>query len=76
MKNRIIASILVIGLAFVGLNYLLPESKNDCVNVYIDFASLDGGTIEKCIPVTGKETALNILQSDNIQKRILNSYIK
>jgi len=67
MKNRIIASILVIGLVFVGLNYLLPESKNDCVNVYIDFASLDGGTIEKCISVAGKETALNILQSADIK---------
>jgi hypothetical protein len=67
MKNRLLASILVIGLAFIGFNYLLPEPKNGCVNVYVDFASLEEGKIEKCVPVTGRTTALDILESSGIK---------
>lgn len=51
----------------------IPESSN-CVNVRIDYGSLKGGIIEKCVEVNGTDTALNILKSADIELAGTNKY--
>ena len=63
MKQRLIASFLVIGLAFVGFSYL-DKSSSNCVNVYIDYGLLDNSTkIQQCVEVSTKTNALEILKT-------------
>jgi len=63
MKNKLVASFLVIGLAFLGFSYLEKASAN-CVNLYIDYGLLDNSTkIEQCIKVSTETNALEILKT-------------
>jgi len=63
MKQRLVASFLVIGLAFIGFSYL-DKSSSNCVNVYIDYGSLDNSTkIQQCVEVSTKTNALEILKT-------------
>ena len=63
MKNRLISSFLVIGLAYFGFSYL-DNSHPSCVNLYVDFGSLNDETkIEQCVQVSGEVNALEMLRS-------------
>lgn len=63
MKHRLITSLVVIGLAFFGLSFLSKADAN-CVNLYVDFGSLNAETkIEKCIQVSAETNALELLKT-------------
>ena len=63
MKERLIASFLVIGLAFFGFSYL-DKSNSNCINLYIDYGSLDNSTkIEQCVEVSAETNALEVLRT-------------
>lgn len=58
---------LVICLTIAGLTYFKIAPKSDCVNVYIDFGSLNNKSkVSQCIP-TDRDTALNILTKSEIK---------
>jgi len=62
MKNKLILSFLVIGLFYVGLSFV-SKSDNNCVNLYVDFGSLNAETkVEKCIEVSAETNALELLK--------------
>ena len=62
MKNRLVLSFLVIGLFYVGLSFV-SKSDNNCVNLYVDFGSLNAETkVEKCIDVSAETNALELLK--------------
>jgi hypothetical protein len=63
MKNRLISSFLIICLTLLGLSFL-SKADADCVNLYVDFGSLDAETkIEKCIQVSAETNALELLKT-------------
>lgn len=62
MKNKLVLSFLVIGLFYVGLSFV-SKSDNNCVNLYVDFGSLNAETkVEKCINVSAETNALELLK--------------
>lgn len=62
MKNRLVASFLVIGIALYGLSFV-SKNKTNCVTVYVNFGQLDPETEEEhCIDVSGKVNALELLR--------------
>ena len=63
MKNRLIISVVVIVLAFFGLSYV-TKSDTNCVNLYVDFGSLNAETkVEQCIEVSTETNALQLLKT-------------
>lgn len=63
MKQRLITSFLVIVLAFFGLSYM-TKSDTNCVNLYVDFGSLNAETkVEQCIEVSTETNALQLLKT-------------
>lgn len=63
MKDRLIASVVVIVLAFFGFSFV-TKSDTNCVNLYVDFGSLNAETkVEQCIEVSAKTNALEILKT-------------
>jgi len=63
MKNRLILSFLVIGLAYIGFSFL-GKSESNCVNLYVDFGSLNAETkVEKCVEVSTETNALDLLKT-------------
>jgi hypothetical protein len=63
MKNRLIISVVVIVLAFFGLSYM-TKSDTNCVNLYVDFGSLNAETkVEQCIEVSTETNALQLLKT-------------
>ena len=63
MKQRLITSFLVIVLAFFGLSYV-TKSDTNCVNLYVDFGSLNAETkVEQCIEVSTETNALQLLKT-------------
>ena len=67
MKNRILASIGIIGLAYVGFNIVLPQTVDKCVTVYVDFGSLDNDKkIAECIEVFESTNASDIMNESGI----------
>ena len=63
--KRILAAIILV---VAGVVFFSAKPSPDCVNVYVDFASLDKGSkLSKCIPVSGQDTALNILAKTDIE---------
>lgn len=66
MKKLIIASTIfaVLGVG-VAVTYQPPST---CVNVYVDYGSLDSSApVEQCIETTGEANALDLLASVNIE---------
>ncbi len=62
MKNKLLLSFIVIGLAYIGFSFL-GKSESNCVNLYVDFGSLNAETkIEKCIDVSADTNALKLLE--------------
>lgn len=67
MKNKLFISILVIT-GFWGFLSIVDKPNNQCVNVYIDFGSLDNNKkVIGCIAVDQKETALTILEKTGVK---------
>lgn len=67
MKNRILGSILVIGLAYIGFNIVLPQTVDKCVTVYVDYGSLDNNKkLAECIEVFGSTNASDIMNKSGI----------
>lgn len=65
--KKISISLAIFILAFVGLQGI-NKSDNDCINLYIDYGPLDGGTkITKCIQSSTKITALDVLRKANLE---------
>lgn len=60
-------SLAIFILAFVGLQSI-NKSDNNCINLYVDYGPLDGGTkITKCIQSSTKTTALDVLRKANLE---------
>lgn len=65
MKKPLIA---VIVLALLGVGFVsIYQPASNCVNVYVDYGSLDSGsTVEKCIETSGEANALELLANAKI----------
>lgn len=72
MKSRIIISLFVLVGAWFLINNSHPEEK--CVNVYVDFGSLDKTIISKCVEVSSETNALAILKSTDIKLQGTDKY--
>ena len=65
--KKILMSLVIALLAFVGLQGI-NKSEDNCINLYVDYGPLDGGTkLTKCIDVSTKTTALNVLKKANLE---------
>lgn len=63
MNEKRITLVLVILLGLFGLSSV-SKSGSNCVNLYIDFGSLDAGTkVEECVEVFSETNALQILKN-------------
>jgi len=66
MKTKRILAVIILVVA--GAVFFSAKPNLDCVNVYVDFASLDKESkLSKCVPVSGQDTALNILAKTDIK---------
>jgi hypothetical protein len=64
IKQILAVSVLILG----SVVFVSVKDDPDCVNVYVDFASLDKESkLSKCIPISGQDTALNILAKTDIK---------
>ena len=62
MKNKLILSFLIISFTYIGLSFLSKPDSN-CVNLYVDFGSLNAETkVEKCIDISAEINALELLK--------------
>jgi hypothetical protein len=65
--KRVLASLAIVLLAFVGLQGI-NKSDHSCVNLYVDYGTLDSGTkLTKCIDVSTRTVALDILKIANLE---------
>jgi hypothetical protein len=65
--KRVLASLAIVLLAFVGIQGI-NKSDDSCVNLYVDYGPLDGGTkLTKCIDVSTKTLALDVLKRANLE---------
>jgi hypothetical protein len=65
--KRVLASLAIILFAFVGLQSI-NKSEDSCINLYVDYGPLDGGTkLTKCIDVSTKTIALDVLKKANLE---------
>ena len=62
MRNKLILSFLIISFTYIGLSFLSKPDSN-CVNLYVDFGSLNAETkVEKCIDISAEINALELLK--------------
>lgn len=62
MRNKLILSFLIISFTYIGLSFLSKPDSN-CVNLYVDFGSLNAKTkVEKCIDISAETNALELLK--------------
>jgi len=62
VKNKLILSFLIISFTYIGLSFLSKPDSN-CVNLYVDFGSLNAETkVEKCIDISAEINALELLK--------------
>ncbi len=65
--KRVLASLAIGLLAFIGLQ-VINKSDDSCINLYIDYGLLDDGTkLTKCIDVSTKTIALDVLKKANLE---------
>lgn len=58
--------VIATGLVIGGLS-VVNNSNDSCVNLYVDYGQLDNGTkLTKCIDVSTKTNALDLLKSANL----------
>jgi hypothetical protein len=64
IKQILAVSVLILG----SVVFVSVKDNPDCVNVHVDFASLNKESkLSKCIPISGQDTALNILAKTDIK---------
>ena len=70
--SAIFVAVLVVG----GTSLWSTQTRANCVNVLIDYGSLDSSNadFEKCLPVTGEITALELMQNANFKLEGTNKY--
>jgi hypothetical protein len=62
--KKLIGYLMLIGLILGGINHI--NSDKGCINLYIDYGTLDNGSkITKCIPASGEVNALELLKNEN-----------
>jgi hypothetical protein len=62
VRNKLILSFLIISFTYIGLSFLSKPDSN-CVNLYVDFGSLNAETkVEKCIDISAETNALELLK--------------
>ena len=62
MKNKLILSFLIISFTYIGMSFLSKPDSN-CVNLYVNFGSLNAETkVEKCIDISAETNALELLK--------------
>jgi hypothetical protein len=62
VKNKLILSFLIISFTYIGLSFLSKPDSN-CVNLYVDFGSLNAETkVKKCIDISAETNALELLK--------------
>lgn len=73
MKKPLIA---VIVLALLGIGFVaFTQPKSTCVNLYVDFGSLDSGSkIEKCIEAFEETPASDILKAAKLETQGTEKY--
>jgi hypothetical protein len=65
--KKILTLAITAGLVIGGFS-IINKSDKSCVNLYINYGPLDGGTKStKCIGVSGKTIALDVLKKANLQ---------
>lgn len=65
--KRVLASLAIGLLAFIGLQ-VMNKSDDSCINLYVDYGLLDDGTkLTKCIDVSTKTIALDVLKKANLE---------
>jgi len=65
--KKILASLAIGLFAFVGLQGI-NKLDDSCINLYVDYGSLDEGTkLTKCIDVSTKTIALDVLKRANLE---------
>jgi hypothetical protein len=72
--KKIILILVSAGLIFGGVAFV-QSSEADCVNVYVDYGPLDNNSkVTKCVPVSGKTNALDVLASANLSTQGTQQY--
>ena len=67
MKSRILASVVILLGALLVVNFV-PNSKDTCVNLYVDYNVLDNNKkINTCIDISSETTALDVLKKANLK---------
>jgi hypothetical protein len=74
--RKFFSAIFVVVLAIGGVVLWSTQTRANCVNVLIDYGSLNTSIadFEKCLPVTGEITALDLMQTANFKLEGTNKY--
>jgi hypothetical protein len=65
--KKLLVLVITTGLVIGGFS-VVNKPYESCVNLYINYGPLDNGTeLKKCIDVSGKIIALDVLQKANLQ---------
>jgi hypothetical protein len=63
-----ILMVVVTAALVVGGFLIINKSDDSCINLYVDYGPLDGGTkLTKCIDVSTKTIALDVLKKANLE---------
>lgn len=65
MNNRIKAILAIIVILLGSLVGFSATQKKDCIQVYIDYGTLDKSTFDKCLSATSDTNALELLKSNS-----------
>ena len=65
--RKFFSAIFALVLVVSGISLWSTQTRANCINVLIDYGSLDSQNddYEKCLPVTGEITALELMQNAN-----------
>lgn len=62
MRKELFLSVVAF-LVFVGGYFVVQNNNETCINLYVDFGSLDNSTkVEKCLDVSGPINAVDLLK--------------
>ena len=67
MKHRVILSLIILATAFIGTSVLGHGADKQCINIYVDFGSLNNNNkISKCVEEIDGMTAIQALQKTDL----------
>ena len=74
--RKFFSAIVVLVLAVGGIALWSTQTRDNCINVLIDYGSLGSQSngLEKCIVTTGETTALELMKSANFKLEGTNKY--